>query len=246
MLELKNVFLERENRVIIKNMSVAFEDNKVYSILGNNGVGKSTLAYIIMGLENYRDHKGDIIFNSKKINDLSVSERSKLGITLVWQEPVRFEGITTREYLTLGGKLKLSNKELLKILNLVGLSEAYLDRVVDSSLSGGERKRIELASALILKPKLVILDEPDSGIDIMSTDMIEAVLNHFKSNGATVLVITHREEIARMTDEAYLMCGGRMLASGTPDEIIAFYKRLCDKCSHTNQPVEEEKRGVGR
>ncbi|HEW91674.1 MAG TPA: ATP-binding cassette domain-containing protein [Thermotogaceae bacterium] len=240
MLELIDIKLERENRKVLKGISAKFEDRKIYAILGNNGVGKSTLAYIIMGLESYRDHEGEIIFDGKKINEKSVSERAKLGITLVWQEPARFEGLTVKEYLTLGSKKRFSEMELLEALRIVGLSGDYLYRFADNSLSGGERKRIELASILLLNPKFVVLDEPDSGIDIISTNMIEEVLRKLKNAGATLLVITHREEIAKMADEAYLMCDGEFLESGTVDKIIEFYKSHCDNCNHINKPEEGE------
>lgn len=240
MLELKDVSLKRNAKEILKNLDAKFDDGKIYAVLGNNGVGKSTFAYIIMGLESYRDHSGDILFDGHKINQLSVSERARLGITLLWQEPARFDGLTVKEYLTLGGKKRFNDSELIETLSIVGLSKEYLSRIIDTSLSGGERKRIELASILLLKPRLVILDEPDSGIDIMSTQMIEEVLKKLKTNGATVIVITHREEIAKMADEAYLMCDGRFLENGEVDKIIEFYRKRCDRCDHINKPKEGE------
>ncbi|MEA2067400.1 MAG: ATP-binding cassette domain-containing protein [Thermotogota bacterium] len=236
MIELENITLIRDKNVILEELSAEFDKDKVYAVLGNNGVGKSSLAYIIMGLEDYRNYKGTIKFNGKSIDNKDTYERAKLGITLGWQEPARYDGLTTREYLNLGGKINASQKKLKKTLEIVGLSEHYLDRPVDGSLSGGERKRIELASAILLKPKVVILDEPDSGIDLMSTDMIERVLNHLKNSGTTVILITHREEISYMADEAYLMCGGKIIAEGQVDEIVSFYRDMCDSCSHINEP----------
>jgi len=243
MLELVDIHLRRSEKEVLKGISAQFENKKIYAILGNNGVGKSTLAYIIMGLESYKDHEGEIIFDGKKITQKSVTDRARLGITLVWQEPVRFDGLTVKEYLTLGGKKGFNDLELIETLNMVGLSEEYLNRIADASLSGGERKRIELASILLLKPKLVVLDEPDSGIDIMSTRMIGNVLKKLKDNGATVIVITHREEIARMADEAYLMCDGRFLENGEVDKIIEFYRKRCDNCKHINKPEKGELNG---
>lgn len=239
-LELVDIRLKRSKKEVLKGVNAKFEDGKVYAILGNNGVGKSTLAYIIMGLESYRDHGGKIIFDGKEINQLGVTERAGLGITLVWQEPARFDGLTVKEYLTLGGKKRFDVSKLIKTLNIVGLSEEYLNRIVNTSLSGGERKRIELASILLLEPRLAILDEPDSGIDIMSTQMIEKVLKRLKTNGTTIIVITHREEISKMADEAYLMCDGRFLEKGEVDKIIEFYRRRCDNCDHINKPEEGE------
>jgi Fe-S cluster assembly ATP-binding protein len=240
MLELKDVHLKRNGKEILKGLNAKFDDGRIYAILGNNGVGKSTLAYIIMGLESYRDHSGDLLFNGQRINQLNVTERARLGITLVWQEPARFDGLTIKEYLTLGGRKKFEDVELLETLGIVGLSSEYLNRTVDNSLSGGERKRVELASILLLKPRLVVLDEPDSGIDIMSTQMIGEILKKLKSNGSTLIVITHREEIAKMSDEAYLMCDGKFLEYGDVDGVISFYRSRCDSCNHVNRPEEGE------
>ncbi len=238
MLELKSISLERDDTNIIKDLSAVFYDGKVYAVLGNNGVGKSTLAYIIMGLESYRDYTGSVLWDGRVINGLSVPERARLGITLGWQEPCRFDGITVKEYLTLGEKKQFSIEKLVSTLDVVGLPRDYLSRTVDSSLSGGERKRIELASVILMEPRLVVLDEPDSGIDLMSTNMIQRVFNSLSGNGTTLIVITHREEIAEMTEEAYLMCGGNMLKNGDPQEIIAYYRTACDNCKHVNEPLK--------
>ncbi|MBN2218808.1 MAG: ABC transporter ATP-binding protein [Kosmotogaceae bacterium] len=239
MLEVREIKLVRDERKILNTLTATFESGRVYAILGNNGVGKSTLSYVLMGLESHRDYEGKVIFDGEEIDLLSVSERARKGITLGWQEPVRFEGLTVKEYLTLGGKLRLSKEELNETLSIVGLNNEYLDRLVDESLSGGERKRVELASIILVNPKVTILDEPDSGIDIMSMEMIERVLERLRDKGSIVIIITHREEIARMADEAYLLCGGRILASGEPEEIVNFYRKLCDNCQHINEPITE-------
>ncbi|MDH4232701.1 MAG: ATP-binding cassette domain-containing protein, partial [Nitrospirota bacterium] len=145
-----------------------------------------------------------------------------------WQEPVRFEGICVADYLTIGRK----KNNPAHYLELVGLQpEFYLDRMVDRSLSGGERKRVELASVLALGPKLAILDEPDSGIDMLSTQDIIKVISLFKENGSSVLLITHREEIAAMADMASQICHGKIICAGRPDKVAAFYKsRQCVIC----------------
>lgn len=239
MLEVKEVKLIRDERNILNSLTASFEKGRVYAILGNNGVGKSTLSYVLMGLESHNDYKGKILLDGEEIDTLSVSDRAKKGISLSWQEPARFKGLTVKEYLTLGGKLRLSREELDETLSIVGLNNEYLDRLVDESLSGGERKRVELASIMLVNPRVTILDEPDSGIDIMSMEMIERVLERLRDKGSVVIIITHREEIARMADEAYLLCGGRMIASGEPEEIVSFYRKLCDTCQHINEPIRE-------
>lgn len=237
LLILDNVSLNRNEKYILKGINAAFEPGKVYSILGTNGAGKSSLAYLIMGINDYRPSSGKIVLDGEDITSLSVTERAKRGLTLLWQEPVRFQGLTVEQYLTLGGKIKVPADQIDSTLELVGLlPELYKSRMVDGLLSGGERKRVELASILLLKPKYAILDEPDSGIDIMSLSMIEEVVQYIVKNGGTVIVITHREEIAKISQEAYLLCSGSIFAHGLPSKIIEYYKNKCDGCSHANIP----------
>jgi len=227
-LEIKNLAYVAGNKKILDDFSLTIEASEVHALLGTNGTGKSTLAYLIMGCEGYRLTSGKIVFDGKAINNLNIHERAQLGITMAWQEPVRFEGITVRNYLT------FKNKEADPsfYLEMVGLhTELYLHRMVDKSLSGGERKRIELASILALNPRLAILDEPDSGIDMLSTQDIINVINVFKKNGSSVLLITHREEIALIADNASQMCWGKIVCSGNPERVAEYYKsRKCLIC----------------
>ncbi|MDH5202724.1 MAG: ABC transporter ATP-binding protein [Nitrospirota bacterium] len=227
-LEINNLTFEVNNKKILDDFSLKLESSEIHALLGTNGTGKSTLAYLIMGCEGYKPTSGEVVFDSRVINDLKIHERAQLGISMAWQEPVRFEGISVKNYLA------LKNKEVnpSSYLELVGLhSELYLNRMVDKSLSGGERKRIELASILALNPKLAILDEPDSGIDMLSTQDIINVINVFKKNGSSVLLITHREEIALIADRASQMCYGRIICSGEPQKVAEYYKsRKCLVC----------------
>lgn len=227
-LEINKITYEAGNKKILDDLSLKIETAEVHALLGTNGTGKSTLAYLIMGCEGYRPTSGEIVFDGKVINDFKIHERAQLGITMAWQEPVRFEGISAKDYLTF--KNREANPSL--YLEMVGLHpELYLRRMVDKSLSGGERKRIELASILALNPKLAILDEPDSGIDMLSTQDIINVINVFKKNGSSVLLITHREEIAMIADRASLMCWGKIVCSGNPERVAEYYKsRKCLVC----------------
>jgi Fe-S cluster assembly ATP-binding protein len=221
LLELKNLTYQVDSKKIIDGLCLQIEPAEIHALLGTNGTGKSTLAYLIIGCEGYRPTAGSIVFAGQDITDRRIHERAQLGITMAWQEPVRFEGISVAQYLT------LRNKELNPAfyLDMVGLQpDLYRERMVDASLSGGERKRIELASILALHPKIAILDEPDSGIDMLSTQDIINVINTFKQNGASVLLITHREEIAISADRASQICNGRIVCSGTPEQVVAFYK----------------------
>jgi len=247
MLELKNVSYTVSDKKILDNLNLKFIPGKKYAILGTNGAGKSTIGYLIMGLEDYKPTSGKIFLNNIDITDKSVYERAKMGITLMWQEPARYEGLTVYVYLTLGGRLSVDKKSLFNVMEKVGLDpNLYLNRFIDKSLSGGERKRIELASILLLKPKFVILDEPDSGIDIMSLDMINNIIDYISSYGGTPIVITHREEMAFNTDEAYLICAGKILTHGPTDKVVKVFKNICNSCDHPNIPVTKELKLDGR
>ena len=229
LLDIKGLKYKAGNKIILDDFSLSIESGEVHALLGTNGTGKSTLAYLIIGCEGYRPTPGEIIFDRKIINDLKIHERSQLGITMAWQEPVRFEGILVKDCLT----LKHKGIDPAYYLEMVGLHpELYLHRMVDKSLSGGERKRIELASILALNPRLAILDEPDSGIDMLSTQDIINVINAFKENGSSVLLITHREEIALIADRASQICGGKIVFSGSPHDVAEYYKsRECLVCN---------------
>jgi Fe-S cluster assembly ATP-binding protein len=228
LLEIKGLTFHAGDKYILDEFSMTIEASEVHALLGTNGTGKSTLAYLVMGCEGYRPSSGNLIFEGRVINDLGIHERAELGITMAWQEPVRFEGISVRDYLT----LKQKDEDPSLFLEMVGLSpELYLNRMVDKCLSGGERKRIELASILALHPKLAILDEPDSGIDMLSTQDIVNVISAFKNNGSSVLLITHREEIVLIADRASQICNGKIVCTGHPEKVAEYYKsRKCLIC----------------
>lgn len=192
-----------------------------------------------MGLQGYEHEEGSLTFNGEDIAKLSITERARRGITLAWQEPARFEGLKVRDYLAIGAKAhgSITEEELREALIKVDLKpDKYLDREVGETLSGGERKRIELASIITMKPKLAILDEPDSGIDVVSLKEIINFIQALKENGSSVLVITHREEIAASSDKASLMCEGAILRSGDPIEISEFFKNRCIPCDTRVSP----------
>jgi Fe-S cluster assembly ATP-binding protein len=231
LLELDNIVYRAGNGAapILNGLSFSLEKGEVHALIGTNGTGKSTLASLIMGCEGYCPLTGEIRFDGAKINDLRIHERARLGITMAWQEPVRFEGISVGDYLS----MRRGGNDPAAYLGLVGLSaEHYLSRMVDKSLSGGERKRIELASILALNPRLAVLDEPDSGIDMLSLKDIVNVIDAFRKNGAAVLLITHHEEIAMIADRASQLCHGTIICTGNPEKVAEFYKsRKCLTCA---------------
>lgn len=228
LLEINDLVFRAGEKTILDGLSLAIEASEVHALLGTNGTGKSTLACLVMGCGGYRPSSGNIAFDGKVIDDMSVHERARFGITMAWQEPARFEGISVRDYLA----IKSKDKDPSSCLELVGLHPAlYLHRMVDKSLSGGERKRIELASLLAMNPRLAVLDEPDSGIDMLSTRDIINVIHAFKQAGASILLITHREEIALIADRASQICRGRIVCSGKPARVAEYYKaRKCIVC----------------
>jgi Fe-S cluster assembly ATP-binding protein len=228
LLEIKDLKYGVKDKEIFSGFSLSVKPHEVHALLGTNGSGKSTLAYMVMGCEGYLPTSGEILFKGNSINGLKLHERARLGITMAWQEPVRFEGISVRDYLT----LKDRNIDPSHFLEMVGLApEIFLKRMMDRTLSGGERKRIELASIIALEPVLAILDEPDSGIDMLSIQDVINVINVLKKNGAAVLLITHREEITKIADSASQICGGKIICSGAPSKVAEFYKsRKCIVC----------------
>jgi len=239
-LEVEDLQLDLGGKRILDHLSMEFWPGHVHAVIGPNGAGKSTLASTIMGLAGYRDIQGDIRFEGESIRSLSVDERARRGITLAWQEPARFEGLTVRAFIAAGAK-DGSEANLRRTLEFVGLSpDAYLDRAVDKTLSGGERKRVELASILAMEPRLVIMDEPDSGIDVEALNRIFEAIRTLKRQGTTVLLITHSLAVLKQADHGFLICCGKMMNKGAVDKIEAFFGTSCIPCDHKNDPEEEE------
>ncbi len=229
-LELKNLSLKLGGKNILGGINAVFEESIIYAVVGPNGAGKSTLASVLMGLPDFRHIEGDVLFEGKSIKNLDTDKRAKLGITLGWQEPARFEGISIRDYLEASAKDK-KKENLEKALDAVGLSPRnYLNRDCDKTLSGGERKRVEIASILVMEPKLTILDEPDSGIDVEALDKMFEVIQTLKQKGSSVMLITHSLEVLKQAQKAFLMCHGGMRDSGSVEKISAYFHDKCMPC----------------
>ena len=232
LLEINRLSFSVPARPVLEEVDMTVGTGEIHALVGTNGTGKSTLAYLIMGCEGYRPSSGKIRFAGQCIDALPLHERARLGLTLAWQEPARFEGLLVRDYLGLGPR-KVDKEDCLRRVGMV--PEEFLERMVDKTLSGGERKRIELASVLALDPRLVILDEPTSGIDLLSIRDIMEVIRTFKARGTAVLLITHREEITRMADRASQLCGGRIVFTGDPEAVAENYQgRVCVRCNGTD------------
>ena len=236
-LQVEGLHLERGGQEILRGVDLAVAPGQVYGLLGRNGSGKSSLAYTLMGCAGYTPSRGRILFNGQEITTLPITDRARLGLTLAWQDPARFEGLKVADYLRLGMK-DPSREQMEEALAAVALSpSAYLGRTVNDALSGGERKRIELAAVYAMQPKLAILDEPDSGIDVLSLDDIAGLIRRLAERGTAVLLITHRDEMVPVADVAALMCEGEVVRVGEPAEVRHHYARRCRPCEVAG-PVE--------
>jgi Fe-S cluster assembly ATP-binding protein len=230
LLFVKGIEVEREGNPILRGVSMEVRPGEVCGVLGRNGAGKSSLAYAIMGLPQYAPKKGRIWFNGEDITEWTVTERARAGVTLAWQHPARYEGISVRDYLRLSDS-SAEEKALAEALEMVQMEPLYLDRLVDKGLSGGERKRIELSSIYLMKPKLAILDEPDSGVDLLALGEVMGLFKILASGGSSVLIITHREDVAAACDRSYLMCAGKMILEGSAMAVKRYFLSQCEPCS---------------
>jgi Fe-S cluster assembly ATP-binding protein len=238
-LEVKDVVLTFNGKPILNRLNIDFWEGHIHAVVGPNGAGKSTLAATIMGLGGYRDFEGDILFEGKSIRGLNIDDRARKGITLAWQEPARFEGLPIRQFIGSAAQDK-SPDGLKMILAQVGLEpDEYLNRALDKTLSGGERKKIELASILAMKPKVAILDEPDSGIDIESIQRIFDAVRMLKEGGTTVILITHSLAVLNEAEHAFLICHGRVVDKGSIDKIRQYFEDKCIPCDHKNVPIQQ-------
>jgi Fe-S cluster assembly ATP-binding protein len=228
LLDIRNLTFAADNQKILDRLDLTIHPREIHALLGANGSGKTTLAYVLMGCESYVPSGGRVVFNGTDLLPLKMYERARLGLTLAWQEPARFEGVTVREYLSLGKP----DYDPEPALRQVGLDpERYLNRRVDKTLSGGERHRVELASVLSMNPKLAILDEPAAGIDMLSINHIIDIIRALKAAGGSVLLITHQEEVALIADRASQLCAGRIIFSGSPREAVDHFRgRTCVRC----------------
>ena len=230
MLELRNVSFEVDGKKILNNISLTMEDNRFTVITGPNGGGKSTLAKLIMGIE--KPTEGEILFDGEDITAMSIDERAKRKIGYAFQQPPRFKGMSVRKLLSLAHGKDLDEEICCSYLTDVGLcSKDYLNREVDASLSGGEVKRIEIASILARDLKLSIFDEPEAGIDLWSfAKLVETFQKLQRESRQSIILISHQERIMQLADEIIIIENGAIKTKGKRDDILPSLMSEFDSC----------------
>ena len=224
MLTLENISFgvkdEKGEKEIIKNLNLSIGENKFVVITGPNGGGKSTLAKLIAGIE--KPVSGRILFDQEDITEKSITDRANMGISYAFQQPVRFKGIQVLDLIRLGAKRKMSAADACEYLSEVGLcAKDYINREVNASLSGGELKRIEIATVLARGTKLSVFDEPEAGIDLWSFQNLISVFERMRENTkGSILIISHQERILNIADEIVVIADGQISAQGSKDEIL--------------------------
>ena len=225
MLEIKNLSFavdeDKKQKEILHDLNLNIDDGKFVVITGPNGSGKSTLARLIMGIE--KPTAGNILFDGKDITELDITERAKLGISFAFQQPVRFKGIRVKDLLRLAAGKNLSVSAACEYLSEVGLcARDYIEREINSSLSGGELKRIEIATLLARHTRLSVFDEPEAGIDLWSFQNLIRIFEKMRREikDSSIVIISHQERILNIADEILLLSDGSIRKRGTPEEIM--------------------------
>lgn len=235
MLELQNLCFQVSGETdtqkeIIRDISLTFGDHTFIAITGPNGGGKSTLAKLIMGIE--RPTSGRILFNGTDITQMDITQRANSGISFAFQQPVRFKGIKVKDLITLSAGSKIKFSSICDYLSKVGLcARDYVNRDVDASLSGGELKRIEIATIIARNTPLAVFDEPEAGIDLWSFNHLIQVFEEMHRNSDnSLIIISHQERILNIADEIIVLADGAVQAQGKRDEILPELLRGTEGC----------------
>ena len=238
MLKIKNLKAGIENKTILHNIDLEIKPGEFHVIMGRNGTGKSTLANVLAGKENYDILNGDIIYNNKSIKNVLPEERAAKGIFMSFQYPISLPGVNCMHFLRSAvnsirkhnGKDELETSKFIKLfkecLKIVGLDENFTKRVVNEGFSGGEKKRFEILQMLILEPKLIILDETDSGLDIDALKIVSKGINNYRKNNTSFLLITHYHRILEYLkpDFVHVLLNGKIVKTGSEELALKLEK----------------------
>ena len=220
MLELRNISFSADGKQILKNINLVIDDAKFVVITGPNGGGKSTLAKVIAGI--ITPDSGQILLDGQDITDWSITDRARAGVSFAFQQPVRFKGVTVKDLITLASGKDISTAAACDYLAQVGLcAKDYIDREVNASLSGGELKRIEIATVMARKTKLTLFDEPEACIDLWSfKNLIDVFEKMHDEIQASIMIISHQERILNIADQVVVISNGEIAQIGTKEEVL--------------------------
>ena len=242
MLEIKNLYAKVEDKGILKGIDLEIKAGEVHAIMGPNGSGKSTLASVITGKEDYEMTEGQIIFEKENLEEVSPEERAHMGIFMSFQYPIEIPGVTTTNFIKTAinetrkarGEKDMSAKDMLKMLrekcNLLDIDQKFLSRSINDGFSGGEKKRNEIFQMAMLEPKLAILDETDSGLDIDALKIVANGVNKLKSQDNAVMVITHYQRLLDhiIPDYVHVLFDGKIVKSGNKELAFELEKKGYD------------------
>ena len=235
MLKINNLNVSVDNKEILSDFNLDIKLNEVHAIMGPNGIGKSTICKVIMGDANYIVNKGNIIYNAEELLKMNVTERSRKGIFLLSQNPIEIPGVTNAEMLRLAlsekeGKLVPIfefNSKMQKICDKLNIPRSFIHRGINEGMSGGERKKNELLHLWMLEPKLIILDEVDSGLDVDSLKVVCESINEYKeSHDCSILLVSHHAELLKLLNCEYvhILSNGKIVKSGDLDLALSIEK----------------------
>ena len=250
-LDIQNITVEVNKKKILKDFSLTINSGEIHAIMGPNGVGKSTLSKTIMGDKNYKLVSGNIFFDGKKLNDLEVDERARLGIFLGMQMPLEIEGVTNADFLRTalntkeGTNFKLMPfiNKLDKVVDELKMDRSMIHRGINSGFSGGERKKNEILQMYMLEPSLVILDEIDSGLDVDSLRVVgENVMKYYKDKNPGILLITHYQRLLDYIHptHVHILKDGKIVKSGDASLVSIIEEKGYEEFSKNSNSIIEE------